>query len=61
MLPENSRKDRDSQTFFAHIPSQIYAYNECQHFIIAGDFISRKGGLSDIVNEIDNILETKIN
>jgi hypothetical protein len=31
MPPENSRRGRDSQTFFAHILSQIYANNECEN------------------------------
>lgn len=54
--PENSVWGRDSQSFFAHILSIMYSYNDCDAHIICGDLNARIGSLSD-VSEFDSVPE----
>ena len=53
--PENSPWGRNAQSFFAHILSLIYMYNDCDFMMITGDFNARIGNLQDTLAEIDSI------
>ncbi|XP_060587764.1 uncharacterized protein LOC132743245 [Ruditapes philippinarum] len=52
---ENSTRGRDSQGFFSHLLAQIYVNSESDTIIVAADFNSRIGSLSDILSELDCI------
>ena len=52
--PENSVWGRDSERFFAVLLHIIYS-SETENIIIAGDFNSRVGNLSDIIEDVDSI------
>ena len=52
--PENSVWGRDSERFFAVLLHIIYS-SETENIIIAGDFNSRVGNLSDRIEDVDSI------
>ena len=53
--PEMSHWGRDASSFFAHLLSQIYLFSHLDAIYVCGDVNSRIGGLSDYLNEVDNI------
>ena len=60
--PEHSTRGRDAQSFFVHLLSLIYMYGDCDYMYIAGDFNSRIGTLSDVLDQCDVIpLDKSVN
>ena len=57
--PEISARGRDAQTFFSHLLTQIYIYDESDAILLAGDFNSRIGSLPDSVSDIDCVPKRK--
>ncbi len=53
--PENSVWGRDPTSFYAHIISQIYLNQNADAIVLCGDFNSRIGNMSDIVEGVDDI------
>ncbi|WAR27263.1 hypothetical protein MAR_012967, partial [Mya arenaria] len=53
--PEHSTRGRDAQSFFAHLLSLVYMYGDCDYMYIVGDFNSRIGTLSDVLDQCDVI------
>lgn len=54
LSPENSTWGRDATSFYTHLLSQIYMYNDlADALLICGDFNSRIGKLTDYVTSVD--------
>jgi len=58
--PENSVWGRDPTSFYAHIISQMYMNQNADAVVMCGDFNSRIGSMSDIVNDVDDIVTRKV-
>jgi len=55
LSPENSVWGRDSDSFFAHLTTQVYLHQDCDLILIGGDFNARIGSEDDYINEIDEV------
>ena len=51
--PTTSTWGRDSDSFFAHLLSQIYLCSDHDHIILCGDFNARVCNVCDTIGEID--------
>jgi hypothetical protein len=57
--PENSPWGRDAVSFYAHLLSQVYIYDQVDSIVFCGDFNSRVGNLSDCIEGIDEVSDRK--
>jgi hypothetical protein len=55
LLPENSKRGRDAQTFYAHLLGQIYLNSKCDALYVCEDFNSRLGSKSEILIDTDHL------
>ena len=53
--PENSPWGRDAVSFFAHILSYLYQFEDADAVYICGDINARIGNKIDFIQEIDNV------
>ena len=54
--PEGSKYGRDADEFYDCLTRFIYAYNECDHIILGGDYNARTGrSCRDFIPDIDDI------
>ena len=57
--PERSNRDRDAQSFFSHILSEIYINYESDAIFVIGDLNSRIGAMPDTSSDFDGIPSRK--
>ena len=55
--PENSTWGHNSDLFFTHLTSVVYASHSSDIILITGDFNARVGNLPDYINEIEETLK----
>ncbi len=53
--PEGSKYGRDADEFYDCLTRFIYAYNNCDHIVLGGDYNARLGQLCDYIPDIDDI------
>ena len=58
--PESSTWGRNSDVFFIHLTSVLYASQESDIVLITGDFNARVGNMSDCINDLDDIPKREI-
>jgi hypothetical protein len=55
LAPENSVWGRDSDSFFVHLTTQMYLYEDADIIMIGGDFNARIGNSPDYIVDVDDV------